>query len=139
MAWQYETFSLFDIYNKLTLQTHDTEVLKDIAKKAYKAACLFEEANVNEEFAKKYLDSRLELGALGPLFLATVSSNTDTFSRSHYNWLYELNKTKLKWDWKPYNKEVSLEEEQQCKLDELMRELNSIQQLAMSFEADDKN
>lgn len=139
MAWQYETLSLFDIYRKLSHETHNTNILKDITKQAYKAACLFEKQNVNEEFVKKFLNGRLEVGALGPLFLAIVSFNPDTFSRSHNNWLYELSKTKLKWDWKPYNKEVSLEEEQQAKLDELMRELNSIQQLAMCYDGDDKN
>lgn len=133
MAWRYETLSLFEIYERLSLDTRDVDILQDVALKAYNAAVLFKDSEINEEYIRKYLDGRFELGATGELFLATTSSNPHSFSRSHNDWLYGLSKTKLKWDWKSANPQTSLKDEQNEKVAKLVKQLEAIQQLALSY------
>jgi hypothetical protein len=134
MSWKYENLQIEDLYNKIQNTTYDNPILKNMALKAFSAAKIFEEYGMNEELVLKFLNGKLEVGPFSELFVATSYQNTESFSRSHYNWLYELNVTKLKWDWYP--------ELQNTKLQTLMEKYQTIQEFALSYHdnfIDEKN
>jgi hypothetical protein len=125
MSWKYENLQIDVLYNKIHNTTYDNPILKNMALKAFNAAQIFEKYGMNEELVVKHLTGKLECGPFSELFFATSYQNTKSFSRSHYDWLYELNVTKLKWDWYP--------ELQKTKLQTLMEKYQTIQELALSY------
>lgn len=62
------------------------------------AAAQFYELRINEAFLKDYLNDVHEIDSLVSLRKA-VSYDSDTYSRSHLDWLLELSVAKLRWTW----------------------------------------
>jgi hypothetical protein len=114
-----------DLYNKIYDTTYDKPILKKMALQAFNAAKIFETYGMNEELVMKFLTGNLDVAPFSDLFLATYYQNEESFSRSHYDWLYLLNVTKLQWDWYP--------DLQDNKLKTLMEKYQTIQEIALSY------
>jgi transposase len=144
MTWKYETKSLEDIYSMMMNEGEhihpDYDVLKDIAEKAYKVAIYYEEHGMSEEFIIQYLDSKItsrdvlcEFGLVSSiLYPMDVDEDDRLFSRSHKQWLTELSRTKLHWDWK--QAEVELQDAHSIKLEKIVKSYKELHELALSYE-----
>lgn len=143
MTWKYETKSLENIYSMmLNNEEHihpDYDILKDIAEKAYKVALYFEAEGINDEFVMKYLDNDLPWNVLSEFGLVStvlypmdMDEEDRLFSCSHRQWLTELSRVKLHWDWK--QPEADLQDTQSRKLESILKSYKELQELALSYE-----
>lgn len=141
MHWKYETLSLKDVHSMMDKKDHihpDYDMLKQIAKKAYEVAKVFEEEGMNEEFITKYLDDKLPCDALcrfglvsSVLYPEDVDVQDRIYSCSHKKWLNTLNRTKLHWTWEEAG--VELKDTQSQKLKTVLDSYKELHELALSY------
>lgn len=101
VLYKFETKTLFELENLMKTNTYDVfspeyAAIKKLQENASKMARTFDEV-MTEEYMKRYLDDELQIGCLIPLSKA-VSRASETYSKSHQDWLDELRRTKLTWD-----------------------------------------
>jgi hypothetical protein len=143
MTWRYETKSLEDVYSMMINEEEhihpDYDVLKVIAEKAYNVALYFVEHGMSEDLIMQYLDNKLSIDVLSEFGLVSsvlypmdVNEEDRLFSRSHRQWLTELSRVKLHWNWK--QPEVDLQDTQSRKLESIVKSYKELQELALSYE-----
>lgn len=130
VLYKFETRTLFELDNLIKTNTYDVfspeyAAIKKLQENALKMARTFDEV-MTDEYMKKYLDDGLEIGCLIPLSKA-VSRSSETFSKSHQEWLDELRRTKLTWDRR------NEQEKKREKFDNLKNSFITLQRLAYKY------